>query len=266
MINNLKSLKIDVKQDTYFYPIKLKQNDTVTLNFSIFDDGVKADLTRYTCLFKVNKCDGKGYEIRDATINDNNVYVKCTRSLTQFAGTVLCELCFIDAANDLQKTSFNIIIEVKKQVLASNDSGDLPECIITAVEKLDKDLRDIEETVQKAEIANRELANTISNADSSNSKLESSIKKAESLNINLDNSIYSAKETIEELKKTNSEYTEHINNWDIHLTEEEKKKLLLIEENWYTILEMLNKLSGDSYLIDENGDYLVDENGGKMII
>ena len=265
-ITVLKPIRIDVKQDTYIYPYKVKQNDTLTLNFSVWDDNVSADLSRFTCLLKVNKSKGKGYEIRDATISGNNVSIKCPSSITQFAGELLLELCFIDSENNLQKSSFNIIIEVQKSILTTNDKGDLPECVITVAEQLDKDLRDIEATVQKAEIANRTLASTVNNANTANSTLNTSISNADTLKSNLDNSITTGKQIVEDLKNVNGEYTKHINNWDIHLTEEEKKKVLTVINNWDTILEILNSLSGTSYLVDENGDYLVDENGDKMII
>ncbi len=262
----LKPIKIDVKQNTYIYPYEVKQNDTLTLNFSVWDDNVSADLSRFTCLLKANKSRGKGYEIRDATISGNNVSIKCPSSLTQFAGELLLELCFIDSANNLQKSSFDIIIEIKKSVLATNDKGDLPKCVITAAEQLDKDLRDIESTVQKAEIANRTLTSTVSNANTANSNLNNSISNANNTKNTLDNSIASGEQTIKDLKDVNGDYTEHINNWDIHLTEDEKKKVLTVINNWDTILEILDSLSGTSHLVDENGDYLVDENGDKMII
>ena len=265
-ITVLKPIRIDVKQDTYIYPHKVKQNDTLTLNFSVWDDNVSADLSNYICLLKVNKSNGKGYEIRDATISGNNVSINCPSSITQFSGELLLELCFIDSANSLQKSSFNIIIEIQPSVLATNDKGDLPQCVITAAEELDKNLKDVEATVQKAETANRTLTNTVNNANTVNSNLNSSISTGNTLENNLDNSIAIGKQTIEELKKTNSQYTDHINNWDIHLTEDEKKKVLTVINNWDTILEILNSLSGTSYLVDENGDYLVDENGDKMLI
>ena len=266
-ITVLKPIRIDVKQDTYIYPYKVKQNDTLTLNFSVWDDNVSADLSRFTCLLKVNKSKGKGYEIRDATISGNNVSIKCPSSITQFAGELLLELCFIDSANSLQKSSFNIIIEVQPTVLATNDKGDLPECVITAAEQLDKDLRDIEATVQKAEIANRTLASTVNNANTANSTLNTSISNANTLKSNLDNSITTGKQTIEDLKKTNSEYTDHIKNMDIHVTKEQKDKWDAYEDKIRELTSIIdNLLYKDSIVIDDEGNFIVDDEGNTIIV
>lgn len=263
-ITVLQPIRIDVKQDTYIYPRPVKQNDTITLNFSVWDDNVSADLSKFTCLLKANKGNGKGYEIRDATINGNNVSVKCPSSITQFAGDLLLELCFIDSANKLQKSSFNIIIEVQPTILATNDKGDLPECIITVAEKLDENLRDIEATVQKAETTNKTLTNTINNANTTNSNLNNSISTGNTLKGNLDNSIATGNQTIEDLKQTNSEYTDHIKNMDIHVTKEQKDRWELTALQVNQILVLLDKLTVET-LDDESGDYLVDENNEQFI-
>lgn len=266
-ITVLKTIRIDVKQDTYIYPHKVKQNDTLTLNFSIWDDNVSADLSNYICLLKANKSNGKGYEIRDATINGNNVSIKCPSSITQFAGELLLELCFIDSTNSLQKSSFNIIIEVQPTVLATNDSGDLPQCVITAAEQLDKDLRDIETTVQKAETSNRTLTNTVNNANTANLNLNSSISTGNTLKNNLDNSIATGKQTIEDLKKTNSEYTDHINNLDIHVTKEQKNKWDAYEAKITELTNIIdNILYKDAVVIDDEGNFIVDDEGNTIIV
>lgn len=257
-LTDFKALNIDVKQDTYIYPVKLKQNDTPTLNFSIWDDNIAADLTGYRCILKANKNNGKGYEIRDAIISGNNVRVECTSSLSQFAGEVLSELCFIDSTNNKQKTSFNIIIEVQKQVLSINNSGDIPECIITSLEHLDESLSKVESAIQKAEDENQKLNNTITTANNTDSNLNNSIKTGNEIKLELDESIANGKKTIEDLKNENKKYTDHINDLDIHVTLEDKTAWNLAIKN----IEQLFKLLGGGYLKDENGGLYADENGG----
>ncbi len=266
-ITVLTPIRLDVKQDSYIYPRPVKQNDTITLNFSVWDDNVSADLSKFTCLLKANKAKGKGYEIRDATISGNNVSIKCPSSITQFAGELLLELCFIDSANKLQKSSFNIIIEVQPTILATNDKGDLPECIITVAEKLDENLRDIEATVQKAETTNKTLTNTINNADITNSNLNNSISTGNTLKGNLDNSIATGNQTIEDLKDANGDYTNHIENMDIHVTKAQKDKWDAYEAKITELTNIIdNILYKDSVVIDDEGNFIVDDEGNSIIV
>lgn len=259
-ITVLNSIRIDVKQDTYIYPRTVKQNDTLTLNFSVWDDNISADLSSYRCLLKVNKSNGKGYEIRDATITNNNVSIKCPSSVTQFAGELLLELCFIDATNNLQKTSFNIIIEVQKQILATNNSGDLPECIITAAEKLDADLMKVEDAIQKAEAENTKLTATISTANTANSNLNNSIKTGDEIKLELDESIANGKKTIEDLQNENKKYTDHINDLDIHVTLEDKQKWNRIDE----VINLIDILTSNVAVTDDDNENVIDDNGNVI--
>lgn len=259
-ITVLNSIRIDVKQDTYIYPRTVKQNDTLTLNFSVWDDNISADLSSYRCLLKVNKSNGKGYEIRDATITNNNVSIKCPSSVTQFAGELLLELCFIDATNNLQKTSFNIIIEVQKQILATNNSGDLPECIITAAEKLDADLMKVEDAIQKAEAENTKLTATISTANTANSNLNNSIKTGNEIKLELDESIANGKKTIEDLQNENKKYTDHINDLDIHVTLEDKQKWNRIDE----VINLIDILTSNVAVTDDDNENVIDDNGNVI--
>lgn len=259
-LTDFKALNIDVKQDTYIYPVKLKQNDTPTLNFSIWDDNIAADLTGYRCILKANKNNGKGYEIRDAIISGNNVRVECTSSLSQFAGEVLSELCFIDSANKLQKSSFNIIIEVQPSVLATNDKGDLPQCIITAAEKLDADLMKVEDAIQKAEAENTKLTATISTANTANSNLNNSIKTGNEIKLELDESIANGKKTIEDLQNENKKYTDHINDLDIHVTLEDKQKWNRIDE----VINLIDILTSNVAVTDDDNENVIDDNGNVI--
>lgn len=250
----------DLKNNSYNYTNnECKQGDTLILTGTILDNGVMADLTGFACRLNVNKANGRGYEIRDATITVSNgtIFIKCRSSVTQFAGPLLLELQFIDIINNLQKTSFDIEIEVLHSVLADN-IGEVPAVIITALEKLTKQLNDITAKVQEAYNANTTLTGTVNNANSTNSTLVSNTSKANTTNSNLISNTTEAKNTIQALKDANGEYTKHIKNKDIHVTLDDKNAWNLAIKN----IEQLFKLLGGGYLKDENGGRYIDENGG----
>ena len=250
----------DLKNNSYNYTNdECKQGDTLILTGIILDNGVMADLTGFVCRLNVNKANGRGYEIRDATVTVSNgtIFIKCPGSVTQFAGPLLLEVQFIDTINNLQKTSFNIEIEVLHSVLADN-TGEVPAVIITALENLTKQLNDITAKVQEAYNANTTLTSTTNNANSANSTLVSNTSKADTTNSNLISNTTEAKNTIQALKDTNGEYTQHIKNKDIHVTLDDKTAWNLAIKN----IEQLFKLLGGGYLKDENGGRYIDENGG----
>lgn len=250
----------DLKNNSYTYiNNECKQGDTLIITGTILDNGVKADLTGFVCRLNVNKANGRGYEIRDATVTvaTGTTFIKCPSSTTQFAGPLLLEVQFIDKTNNLQKTSFDIEIEVQHSVLA-DDVGNAPQVIITALENLTKQLNDITAKVQEAYNANTTLTGTVNNANSANSALVSNTSKADTTNSNLVTNTAEAKNTIDELKKTNSAYTDHINNADIHVTLDDKNAWNLALENIAQIFRLLNIYG---YYADENEDFYVDENG-----
>lgn len=250
----------DLKNNSYNYTNdECKQGDTLILTGIILDNGVMADLTGFACRLNVNKANGRGYEIRDATITISNgtIFIKCPGSVTQFAGALLLEVQFIDPINNLQKTSFDIEIEVKHSVLA-DDVGNVPAVIITALESLTKQLNDITTKVQEAYNANTTLTGTIGNANNINDTLTSNTSKAQTTNSSLVANTTEAKNTIQDLKDINGEYTQHIKNKDIHVTLEDKTAWNLALENIAQIFRMLNIFG---YYADENEDFYADENG-----
>lgn len=278
----------DLKNNSYTYiNNECKQGDTLILTGTILDDGVKADLTGFACRLNVNKANGRGYEIRDATVTvaTGTTFIKCPSSVTQFAGTLLLEVQFIDKTNKLQKTSFDIEIEVKHSVLA-DDVGNAPEVIITALESLTKQLNDITAKVQAAYNANTTLTSTVNTANSTNSALVSNTSKATSTNTTLVNNTTEAKNTIQALKDANGEYTQHIkntdihvtktqqNNWDnhiinqdIHVTLDQKKKW---DEYGAKIIELTSIIDDgfykDAVVIDDENNTVVDDEGNTIIV
>lgn len=254
------NITTDLKNNSYNYSTdECKQGDTLVITGTILDNGIKADLTGFECRLNVNKANGRGYEIRnvEVIVSNGTIFIACPGSVTQFAGTLLLELQFIDTVNGYQKTSFDIEIEVRHSVLA-DDVGNAPQVIITALENLTKQLNDITNKVQEAYNANITLTGTVNNANSVNSTLASNTSKADTTNSNLISNTIEAKDTIEKLKDANGEYTQHIKNKDIHVTLEDKIALNLALENIAQIFRLLNIYG---YYADENEDFYADENG-----
>lgn len=258
----------DIKNNNYVYVDECNQGDTLIIDVPVLDNSVMADLTGYTCVMNTNKADGKGYDIArqcTVTVSTGNIHVECPSSLTQFAGNLSIQFRLNNPATGLQKSTFEINMKVNKSNIADTN-GNVPAVIITQLEDLTNKLNQIAQAIQNANSANTTLTNTTGIANSTNSTLVNNTSKADTTNSSLISNTTEAKSTIDELKKTNSAYTDHINNTLIHLTEDEKEKVLTVINNWDTILKAIDTLSGTSYLVDENGDYLVDENGDKMLI
>lgn len=259
----------DLKNNNYTYiNNECKQGDTLILTGTILDDGIKADLTGFVCRLNVNKANGKGYEIRDATVtvSDGTIFIKCPSSVTQFDGTLLLELQFIDTINNLQKSSFNIEINVIHSVLA-DPGGNVPAVIITALEKLTKQLNDITAKVQEAYNANTTLTGTVKDANNVNSTLSSNTSKANTANSNLVTNTTEANNTIQALKDANGEYTQHIKNMNIHVTLEQKKKWDAYEAKIIELTTIIDDvIYKDAVVIDDEGNTIVDDEGNIIIV
>ncbi|MFT8348766.1 hypothetical protein [Clostridium saccharoperbutylacetonicum] len=252
------SIKTDLKNKSYIGDKPCKQGDTLILEFNIFDNSAMADLTGFACDLRANKSDGKGYEIISnitVTTSTGKASIQCPSSLTQFAGLIKLELTFTNTANGLQKTTFDINIQVDKSVIG-NDDGSVPTVIITALEQLNSDLAQITEKINEANTVNNTLTNTNNTANSLNTTLNNSIGNANTSKNNLDNAIVEGNAVIAEIEAKNVEYTQHINNADIHVT-------LANKANWNRINEVINIvdiLARNENITDENGTTITEEN------
>lgn len=266
-------IKTDLKNKSYNASQACKQCDTLILDFDIFDNSVMADLTGFVCDLRANKGDGKGYQIISGVtviISAGKAIIKCPTSLTQFAGLLKLELTFTDTVNSLQKTTFDINIQVDKSVM-SNSDGSAPLVIITALEELNKNLAQISSKVSEATAINNTLTNTKNAADSANSTLNLTINSANTsisnvgtAKANLDSSIGVANTLKAELLNENSVINQHINNADIHVTKEKKDTWDLAVLHVTEIINILDKLTVGT-LDDENGEPWIDENGEQFI-
>lgn len=259
-------IKINIKDRIFIPPKACKQTDTLILDFQIWDGSVLADLEGWSCMLKANKDSGKAYEINDATIIivDSRVHIQCKSTLTQLSGKLLLELFF--TKNGMQKTTFDIEIEVEKSVLGNPD-GSVPECIITPLEDLNENLAKISESITNATAAKNALDNSTNAAKSINSTLNTTITNANNIKNKLDSSVETANETIDELKKTNSNYTSHINNSDIHVTKIEKDKWNAYEAKIIELTTIVDEfIFKDAIVIDDEGNIIVDDEGNIIIV
>lgn len=259
-------IKINIKDRIFIPPKACKQTDTLILDFQIWDGSVLADLEGWSCMLKANKDGGKAYEINDATIIivDSRVHIQCKSTLTQLSGELLLELFF--TKNGMQKTTFDIEIEVEKSVLGNPD-GSVPKCIITPLEDLNENLAKISESITNATAAKNALDNSTNAAKSINSTLNTTITNANNIKNKLDSSVETANETIDELKKTNSNYTSHINNSDIHVTKIEKDKWNAYEAKIIELTTVIDEfIFKDAIVIDDEGNIIVDDEGNIIIV
>lgn len=131
---------------------------------------------------------------------------------------------------------------------------------------------DLKNTIQSGIDVNNALKGNISTGTTLNTNLANNITEgnktnntATAINSTLETNIAEGKKTIEELTDANKDYSQHINNMNIHLTEEEKENLLLLFQNFVTLQNKVDRLIGDGFLSDEDGNIYVDENGDTYI-
>lgn len=259
-------INVNIKDRIFIPPKVCKQTDTLILDFQIWDGSILADLKDWSCMLKANKDNGKAYEINDATIivADSRVHIQCNSTLTQLSGKLVLELFF--TKDGMQKTTFDIEIEVEKSVLGNPD-GSVPECIITPLENLNENLAKISESIKNANDAKTALDSSTNIANNINSALNSTITNANNIKNELDSSVEIANETIEELKKTNSEYTEHIKNLDIHVTKTQKDKWDSYETRLTELINIVDDyIYKDTIVTDDNNENVTDDDNENVIM
>ena len=166
----------------------------------------------------------------------------------------------------MQKTTFDIEIEVEKSVLGNPD-GSVPECIITPLEDLNENLAKISESITNATVAKNSLDNSTNSAKSINSTLNTTINNTNNIKNKLDSSVEIANETIDELKKTNSEYTDHIKNLDVHVTKTQKDKWDSYETRLTELINIVDDyIYKDTIVTDDNNENVTDDDNENVIM
>ena len=118
----------------------------------------------------------------------------------------------------------------------------------------------------EAVVNTNNLINNINSANIARNNLSIANLEADTNILDLNNINTDAKTTISDLKLANSNYTNHINNADIHVTKAEKDMWNHYEVVIQDLMNQLRILMPVTYLTDENGNYFTDENGNRFII
>lgn len=258
--------KVNIKDEVYILPLKCKQCDTLIMDFQVWDGSLLADVNGWSCMLRANKNNGMGYQIEEAKVTaaNSNIHIECKSTLTQFAGITLLELTF--NKGNLQKTSFDIEILVRKSVLG-NSNGSVPECIITPLENLNENLAKISESINNANAAKTALDNSKTEAEKTNSKLINTDATSKSTNTTLVTNTAEAKNTIDELKRTNSAYTDHIKNLDIHVTKTQKDKWDSYETRLTELINIVDDyIYKDTIVTDDNNENVTDDDNENVIM
>jgi len=265
-------IKVNLKSKTYIPEKACKQNDTLILDFEMWDGSILADLTGWNCMIKANK-NKKAWQVEDAIVSTSTsrVHIECKSTLTQLAGSLLLELFFSN--NGLQKTSFNIEIDVEQTVMGNTD-GTVPECIITPLENLDKNLAQISNAISQANAVKTQVDASTSTANTANTALNSTINNAnaakascDTATSNLNTAVNTANLTIDELKQSNTAYTQHINNADIHVTRPEKDKWNAYEARIIELTTIIDEfIYLDAAVTDDDGNNVTDDNNENVIM
>ena len=168
MIQDLE-FDIDLKHKTICKEC-CKQNDTLNLIFNVYDDGQAVDLTGFTAILNCN-INNTNQVIKNSgiLINGNKITIfDKEKYITTLGENVKFELVL--SKGDVQKTSFNVSLEIEKSVLTT--TGHLEEVTITALTNLQDQLNQASETIQKLETANNSVSDKIEKLTTENIKAE----------------------------------------------------------------------------------------------
>lgn len=253
---------LDLKQNLNIYTT-CKQFDSLNLALSIFDNSLQADLSNYNVKLRAMKADQvpliqEGVGI---TINSNVVNIEADEQLTTASGKTLIELQFINKTTGKKKATFNLALTVVPSTLGV--SASISTATYTLLQELENKIDQCSnffENIDTAKTANNNLKSTITNSETAKTNLDKSISTGNTTKSNLDNSIEEGNAVVEEIKEKNVEYTQHINNDDIHVTKAYKDKIDLAITNLGQVINLLDKSIANGTLLDENGQPLTDEN------
>ena len=200
MIQDLE-FDIDLKHKTICKEC-CKQNDTLNLIFNVYDNGQAVDLTGFTAILNCN-INNTNQVIKNSgiLINGNKITIfDKEKYITTLGENVKFELVL--SKGDVQKTSFNVSLEIEKSVLTT--TGHLEEVTITALTNLQDQLNQASETIQKLETANNSVSDKIDKLTTENTKAQTNYDNLKNVNDNLS-----------DLVEANTTATTNINNLTI---------------------------------------------------
>lgn len=190
-------------------------------------------------------------ELRDISVNLNEAIQVNSEMKTNISnGTTL---------NNNLTSNINTGTELNNNLINNTSSADAINITLVANTSTANSVNNIlEGNIKDGKTVNTDLQNNIAEGNKTNDT-------AATINSTLEVNIEEGKKTIEELTDANKDYSKHINNMKMHLTEDEKEQLLLLFQNFITLQNKVDRLIGDGYLSDEDGNIYVDENGDTYI-
>lgn len=193
-------VNLDTSKDTFILA-KCKQNDDLTLEASIYENGLAKDLTNCSIIMQALKADNT-FIVQNDNINksQNKITSNLIRDFTRMPGTTKIEIVLTDSSK--QNTTFSFCLEVVASVInnaVESKNG------ITTLEELKEKLEAIQVENVSAGLNTKELKDANGKAEANISGLKAENTKA-ATNIN-------------SLKDENSKATANINNLTTKNTE-----------------------------------------------
>lgn len=250
---------LDLKQNLNIY-VQCKQNDSLNLILSIFDNSVAVDISSYRIRLMAMKADKVPLiqEHIGISASGNIVNIEAHEQLTTVAGKTPIELQFIDKITGKKKATFNLVLIIIASTISIDAS--ISTATYTLLEELENKLdqaSDFFENIDTATAANNNLKTTITNSETAKSNLENTTSIANESREELESKIDLAEDTITDLIQTNKKYTDHINDSDIHVTKADKNNWDRIND----VINLLDAISKEIPITDENLESIIDESG-----
>ena len=199
------SLNLDFARDIRAQRnIVIKEQDSITLHFSIFDDGVPVVLEGHNVRLFIKKSDGTMlYQLDNYTVDAHNVVFNINRQATTCPGLCYGELEFIKEDNEEYITTKSFVYKVDSKVVD----------VKGAIESVDDSyfLKEVEKFIAQAKIDIAEYREIVANIEAqikeANGSLDKLHKDLEDADLTLNESKNNA---LEEIAQTKNNYLEEM--------------------------------------------------------
>lgn len=157
------NINLDTSKENYLVA-KCKQNDDLTLEASIFENGLALDLTNKTITIQALKSDNT-YIIQNTDIvkENNKINAELDRDFSRVPGTTKIEIVLVESSK--QNTTFSFTLEVVGSVISgavqSSDSLTALEKMQEAVSEIGRINQETQTLVNNAGAASKEEVNKI---------------------------------------------------------------------------------------------------------
>ena len=245
------NVEVDFKE---FEKIRIKavQNDTLILNFTVFNNNQPVVLSDYNIEFRANLPNGNIYsEENTITINGNELKITCDSTVTQAVGEVNATLR-LWTRDEKQTSLYKIII----RVLSVGESNTVSRSTISALEHLDSSInraidltKTFDEDMKIIVDASAKALDLIETLNDNNNKLKQTIEKGENTQKNLDDKISDAENEIVKFKTAIDEKITQSNTAKGNL-----------ENAYSTANDWLSKLDEKNNISKQNCDLLDSKN------